>query len=231
MTIKYDKILDDLRLDDSGVASVDGDTGPDVVLPTFTGATASTDGSKGLVPAPLSGEQNYFLAGDASWQPVSSISTYTGNFGEMYDVTATSVALPNTGGAAPSALVDYIPFWSGVSGELSNITYTAGVSATVPSKLTVTQDGTYLLNASVSIQSDTQNAEIFMQPVINGVAVPRLLHTRHYQSTSHTGNVTIVGLVPLTSGDEVTLYFACDNNGAVTITLDNVAVMLTYQGQ
>jgi hypothetical protein len=231
MTIKYDKILDDLRLDDSGIASVDGDTGPDVILPTFTGATASTDGSKGLVPAPLSGEQDHFLAGDASWQPVSGISTYTGNFGEMHDDSGTTITLQNTGGLAPSALVDYTPFWSGVSGEVSNITFTAGVSATTPSTLTIAEDGVYLLNASISIQSDTQNAEVFMQPTLNGAAISRLLHSRHYQTTSHTGNVTIVGLLRLAAADEVGLYFASDNNGAVTITIDNTSLLLTYQGQ
>ncbi len=35
----------------------------------FTGAGASTQGSIGYIPAPLAGQQNYYLAGSGTWQP------------------------------------------------------------------------------------------------------------------------------------------------------------------
>ena len=61
-------------------ASLDGEA-----LPAFTGATASTAGTKGLVPKPLRGQQNSVLFGDSTWRdliemiyPVGSILlTYT----------------------------------------------------------------------------------------------------------------------------------------------------------
>ena len=34
---------------------------------TFTGATSSTTGTKGLVPPPAAGSQNKFLKGDGTW--------------------------------------------------------------------------------------------------------------------------------------------------------------------
>lgn len=36
----------------------------------MTGATADTDGTMGLVPAPLAGEQNSVLGGDGIWKPI-----------------------------------------------------------------------------------------------------------------------------------------------------------------
>ena len=38
----------------------------------FTGATASTDGEKGLVPAPLAGDESKFLKGDGTWAEAGS---------------------------------------------------------------------------------------------------------------------------------------------------------------
>lgn len=40
---------------------------------TMTGATEALDGESGLVPAPLSGQENYVLKGDGTWQPEISI--------------------------------------------------------------------------------------------------------------------------------------------------------------
>jgi hypothetical protein len=42
----------------------------------MTGATASTDGEEGLVPAPLAGDENKFLRGDGTWQDVEGSITY-----------------------------------------------------------------------------------------------------------------------------------------------------------
>lgn len=39
----------------------------EVVVSIMTGATASTDGSSGMVPAPKAGEQDKFLRGDGTW--------------------------------------------------------------------------------------------------------------------------------------------------------------------
>jgi hypothetical protein len=41
----------------------------DIVKP-FTGATASTDGTRGLVSAPSAGYQNRYLRGDGTWRPL-----------------------------------------------------------------------------------------------------------------------------------------------------------------
>lgn len=41
------------------------------VVDNFIGATASTAGATGLVPAPSAGQQDHFLAGDGSWKQIT----------------------------------------------------------------------------------------------------------------------------------------------------------------
>lgn len=53
----------------------------------FTGATASTDGKHGLVPAPSAGEQDKFLKGDGTWADVS------GGSSELINPLTASVAV------------------------------------------------------------------------------------------------------------------------------------------
>ena len=61
-----------------------GSTNTDIVtvatlksdIGTMTGATASANGTMGLVPAPPSGKQNYFLRGDGTWAFLEG-TTYT----------------------------------------------------------------------------------------------------------------------------------------------------------
>lgn len=50
-------------LDESGTIPVEQ-------LPVMQGATAGTDGASGIVPAPQAGEDDEFLKGDATWDPV-----------------------------------------------------------------------------------------------------------------------------------------------------------------
>lgn len=156
--------------------------------------------------------------------PVSE-GTTGNNYGEMYGNNGGSISLPNTGGATPSFPSDYAPWETASAGDLASVQFVAGGSGS-PSVLRVLESGEYELNISISIQSNTVNSEIYMLPVVNSSGVTRLLHTRHYQTTSHSGNVSISGLLDLTENDEVSLYFACDNNGVVTITPVSISVLV-----
>jgi hypothetical protein len=46
------------------------------VIAVFTGATSSTNGTSGLVPAPLAGQQDYYLQGNGQWTSVSGSTSY-----------------------------------------------------------------------------------------------------------------------------------------------------------
>ena len=45
----------------------------EALIVPFTGATASTDGAEGFVPAPEAGEQDKLLRGDGTWAPLSDL--------------------------------------------------------------------------------------------------------------------------------------------------------------
>ena len=62
---------------------------------TMTGATASANGAMGLVPAPSSGKQNYFLRGDGTWAFLEG-TTYTIASG---DNNGQIKVTPSSGGA------------------------------------------------------------------------------------------------------------------------------------
>ena len=49
-----------------------------ITAPEMTGATASTDGASGLVPAPMAGDQAKFLKGDGTWAapPEANLANY-----------------------------------------------------------------------------------------------------------------------------------------------------------
>lgn len=62
------------------VLSVNSSGTAEWILPSnMTGATASTDGASGLVPAPLAGDQAKFLKGDGTWGDVPSLPSPTIN--------------------------------------------------------------------------------------------------------------------------------------------------------
>ncbi len=66
-------------------------TGAPTTYEAFTGATDTADGEEGLVPAPVSGEEDYFLKGDGTWSEQNSTDTLESG---TYDYTA-SVASDN----------------------------------------------------------------------------------------------------------------------------------------
>jgi len=57
----------------------------------FLGATASTNGSIGLVPQPIAGQENFVLLGDGSWSPGASVTT-------VWSVVTSSTALADGNG-------------------------------------------------------------------------------------------------------------------------------------
>lgn len=64
-------------------------------IPDFTGATSSTDGSHGLVPAPLAGEQDKVLFGDGTWKEIDTDIQLT-------DIAEAGEGIEFTGGTYPA---------------------------------------------------------------------------------------------------------------------------------
>lgn len=95
----------------------------DTTYTHFTGASSAADGTAGLVPAPIIGDQSKFLCGDGTWQTVQSGSTYTAGAGINIDanneisVDTTTIQPKLTAGANISiATVDNVPNTISVTG-------------------------------------------------------------------------------------------------------------------
>lgn len=80
----------------------------------MTGATASTDGAKGLVPKPFAGDQDKYLKGDGTWADptatlTSIVSTLVGNDTGKSVRTIASEEASSAASSAVAALVNNAP--------------------------------------------------------------------------------------------------------------------------
>lgn len=64
----------------------------DTTYEVFTGATASTAGTAGLVKAPTAGDQNKYLQGNGEWTVVDALPSQTGNSGKYLTTNGTTAS-------------------------------------------------------------------------------------------------------------------------------------------
>lgn len=69
-----------------------------VSVPTMTGASNTSDGTKGLVPTPAAGDQNKYLKADGTWEAITDtkVTNILATTTKAY-ITGTSSATTNTG--------------------------------------------------------------------------------------------------------------------------------------
>ena len=88
----------------NGVTLVGNKSTADLLIPVYTdmiGATASTAGTSGLVPAPVAGDNTRFLRGDGSWQDVPhQDTTYTAGANINIDANNNNAISVSSGNAA-----------------------------------------------------------------------------------------------------------------------------------
>lgn len=125
-----------ITFDGSSAVSFDVDnTKPEVMK----GATASTAGNAGLVPAPAAGNQNKFLRGDGTWQIAGEVMGVKGNAETDYRKGNVNLTCANIGAAEANHNHDtsYLKLSGGtLTGDLvshavkpsANDTYTLGAS-------------------------------------------------------------------------------------------------------
>jgi hypothetical protein len=113
----------------------------------MTGATSSRNGSEGLVPAPIKGEQNLYLKGDGSWDtPINTTYsieggtnkiTVTPSVGQSYSVDITPEIVNNvtySGSLSNGSLA----IFDGVDGKIKASEYTINSSVPAGAKFTDT---------------------------------------------------------------------------------------------
>ena len=117
----------------------------------FTGATASTAGTHGLVPAPVAGEENKILAGDGSWKYLTTAS-YT------YDLDTVT----NTSGSYSHATTI-----SGVTADMKAYMIELGTPSVFKDTITITcADGSITL-ACNSVEG-TSTVKVTVQKQVSG---------------------------------------------------------------
>ena len=89
--------------------------------PDMTGATADADGTSGLVPAPLKGEQNKFLRADGTW--VAPPEAGGGNAGASSVCFAYAVCEDSGNVAAKTATIQNDPNWELKVGTVVAVKY------------------------------------------------------------------------------------------------------------
>ena len=96
----------------------------DTKYDVFTGATATTAGTAGLVKKPNAGDQNKFLKANGDWAVVDSFPAQSGNSGKFLTTDGTAVSWAN--------VPEEIPTQSGQSGKFLTTNGTAVSWADVP---------------------------------------------------------------------------------------------------
>ena len=142
-----------------------------------------------------------------------SVCSITGNtnvdtYGEFQDY----------GGGSTLALTSSYTDWtSGAVGLNSNITMT-----TSPNKFTIVTPGTYKLEGSFSISTSSANRDITLAISKNGAVLPETENERHFQSSGSGGSISIVDLIEVAVGDEITVSVKA--NSATTMTINNISL-------
>ncbi len=143
----------------------------------------------------------------------NSVCSITGNtnivtYGEFQDYG---------GGSTLALTTSYTDWTSGAAGLSSNITMT-----TSPNKFTIITPGTYKLEGSFSISTSSANRDITLAISKNGAVLPETENERHFQSSGSGGSISIVDLIEVAVGDEITVSVKADT--ATTMTINNISL-------
>lgn len=125
------------------------------LLDTFVGASAGVDGVRGQVPAPVAGQQNYYLRGDGTWAAVTATSGGSGTV-TYVDVSGGGTGLVFSGGpVTASGVITASGTLAATAGGTGRGSYTAGdlLYATASNSLSVVGIGAsgQVLTASAGV--------------------------------------------------------------------------------
>lgn len=161
----------------------------------FTGATASTAGTHGLVIAPQAGDQDKFLKGDGTWTTIAGAIDFTGATSST-DGTHGLVIAPSAGDQ--DKFLKGNGTWTAIPVMTGSTTTTTGASGLVPQP--------YIADKDKYLKGDGTWASIDMPSVFTGATA----------STAGT-----VGTVPAPSSGYQTRFLSGDGNWERVTQLDN----------
>lgn len=183
----------------------------DTTYAAFEGSTESSDGSEGLVPKPVQGQQEKFLKADGTWSDVN-VETMTGCTSDL-DGSKGLVPAPAKG-----------KYNSFLKGDGTWASYSAGsgldlVSLTFNLSDSGVQAGTY---------GPTPNAEEMTSYVGDYVLVPRITVDKYGRVTSvQEVKCYLTGSSPAPEPDPSLMTFSnTPDNERLLVTYDNLATAL-----
>lgn len=205
----------------------------------MTGATASADGTAGLVPAPSAGDQTKYFRGDGTWQVIAD-KPWTGYEADSSDIVVADYqnnAIIETdepvGGSSLAVLAEVE---QSVSGQAAMVPSSAAVKAAFPEKVTdIYVDGT-----NGSDDNDGLTAATAVATIAKGLAVARDVHPLanigayvHIADGTYNETVSIGGQsVALAINSAVTVSgISCSSSASVNITADSANATLTITGR
>lgn len=117
----------------------------------FSGASASSAGTAGLVKAPTAGQQDYYLKGDGNWSSISVLPSQSGHSGEYLMTNGTAVSW---------AAVATLPTQSGQSGKYLTTNGTTASWANIPTEIPSQSgnSGKFLTTNGTAVSWATVNA-------------------------------------------------------------------------
>ena len=186
----------------------------------FTGATDSSAGTKGLVPAPKAGESGYFLRGDGTWYNLLDLNDTT-----LDTLSEIKAAWESADGNLQNTLNEAI----GLKVDRAGDTMTGTLFLNYATRALETNGPTYF-NDNVTITSPSDNTKGFL--VINnettstgstasnfavqiggGVCIAKNLRVK---SSVYVPSIYASGSLYMGSGNNIRLYYSTYTSSSVT---------------
>ncbi|MCB2207827.1 MAG: hypothetical protein KQH67_05980 [Bacteroidetes bacterium] len=181
--------------------------------------TSIASPATGLLVYQTDGTEGFYYFDGNSWISLRNAGTApSSDVGEMYEYNTTG----NSSEIIISTAGNFYGWTTATSGVLNGINFNNNATA---DNLTVSSDGTYLVNASISFGSknnlDIVEAAIFK----NGIKVDRLSF-RRFLSSGDIGVTAITGLIGLNKDDYIDMRFTINgNNHIVELEIANVNIV------
>lgn len=202
-------------------------------METFTGATSSSDGESGLVPAPEQGDQEKFLRGDGEWAAVSgAVTGVKGSSEQSYrsgyvEISKSDIGLGNVGNfLAVSTEANQGLDSTKQANARTNIG--AGTSNFSGSYNDLTDKPTIptVNNATLKIQKNGVDVKTFTANASTDVTANIEVPTKVSELTNDSGYITDAGVTGVKGNSESSYRTGQVNITATNIGLGNVGNFL-----
>ena len=176
--------------------TVDG-SGTSSTVPAMIGASSTTAGKAGLVPAPTTGNVGQFLKGDGTWAtPTNTITTVTttGSGNAITTITASNGAITATKDSTFLTSHQTIKA-DGLTGASTNRYGVCSTSAATAAKTVAVTTGTFALETGAQVTVKFNNANTANSPTLNVASkgAKNIFH-RGAQITSGSNKALLAGV-------------------------------------